>query len=121
MFKVTPNPPEADSIPYDPAPEPQRIKDAAARAINFYLDPQTLKTTIPNRHPGRIFLVDPTVDEETLLLEACESLAAANDMAREISNVIEPAQRRSLLMLQQVIMLSELVVNRVLDSRRVSN
>ncbi|KAB2525705.1 MULTISPECIES: DUF6124 family protein [Pseudomonas] len=121
MFKVTPNPPEADSIPYDPALEPQSIKDAAARAINFYLDPQTLKTTIPNRQPGRIFLVDPTVDEETLLLEACESLAAANDMAREISNVIEPAQRRSLLMLQQVIMLSELVVNRVLDSRRVSN
>jgi hypothetical protein len=61
------------------------------------------------------------VDDETLLVEACESLAAANDMAREISNVIEPAQRRSLLMLQQVIMLSELVVNRVLDSRRVSN
>ena len=121
MFKVTPNPPEADSIPYDPALEPQSIKDAAARAINFYLDPQTLKTTIPNRQPGRIFLVDPTVDEETLLLEACESLAAANDMAREISNVIEPAQRRSLLMLQQVIMLSELIVNRVLDSRRVSN
>jgi len=121
MFKVTPNPPEADSIPYDPALEPQSIKDAAARAINFYLDPQTLKTTIPNRQPGRIFLVDPTVDEETLLLEACESLAAANDMAREISNVIEPAKRRSLLMLQQVIMLSELVVNRVLDSRRVSN
>ena len=80
-----------------------------------------MKTTIPTRQPGRIFLVDPTVDEETLLLEACESLAAANDMAREISNVIEPAQRRSLLMLQQVIMLSELVVNRVLDSRRVSN
>ncbi|WP_447891708.1 DUF6124 family protein [Pseudomonas atacamensis] len=121
MFKVTPNPPEADSIPYDPALEPQSIKDAAARAINFYLDPQTLKTTIPNRQPGRIFLVDPTVDEETLLLEACESLAAANDMAREMSNVIEPAQRRSLLMLQQVIMLSELIVNRVLDSRRVSN
>jgi len=121
MFKVTPNPPEADSIPYDPALEPQSIKDAAARAINFYLDPQTLKTTIPNRQPGRIFLVDPTVDEETLLLEACESLAAANEMAREMSNVIEPAQRRSLLMLQQVIMLSELVVNRVLDSRRVSN
>ncbi|MBV4484509.1 hypothetical protein HU727_002765 [Pseudomonas sp. SWRI153] len=121
MFKVTPNPPEADSIPYDPALEPQRIKDAAARAINFYLDPQTLKTTIPKRQPGRIFLIDPTVDEETLLVEACESLAAANDMARELGGVIDLPQRRSLLMLQQVIMLSELIVNRVLDSRRVSN
>jgi hypothetical protein len=109
MFKVTPNPPVDDSIPYDPALEPQRIKDAAARAINFYLDPQTLKTTIPK------------VDEETLLVEACESLAAANDMAREIGGVIDHPQRRSLLMLQQVIMLSELIVNRVLDSRRVSN
>ncbi|QXI17760.1 DUF6124 family protein [Pseudomonas hamedanensis] len=121
MFKVTPNPPEDDSIPYDPTLEPQRIKEAAARAINFYLPPKTSKTTIASRQPGRIFLVDPTVDEETLLVEACESLAAANDMAREISTAIDPAQRRSMLMLQQVIMLSELVVNRVLDSRRVSN
>ncbi|MFJ2359114.1 DUF6124 family protein [Pseudomonas fluorescens] len=47
-----------------------------------------------------------------------ESLAAASDMARDIG---DNPQRRAMLMLHQVIMLSELMVNRVLDGRRVPN
>ncbi|MHA3739332.1 DUF6124 family protein, partial [Pseudomonas sp. Eth.TT006] len=81
MFKATPNPPDADPIPYDPALDPQKIKQATDRAISFYLNPGSLKLSIPSRKSSRIFLVDPAVDEETLLVEACESLAAASDMA----------------------------------------
>ena len=123
MFKATPNPPDT-SIPYAPALDPQKIKAATDRAINFYLNPGALKISIPSTpssKSNRIFLIDPTVDEETLLVEACESLAAASDMARDIGDVIDHPQRRAMLMLHQVIMLSELMVNRVLDSRRVPN
>ncbi|EJZ57926.1 DUF6124 family protein [Pseudomonas fluorescens] len=124
MFKATPNPPDVDPIPYDPALDPQKIKAATDRAINFYLNPGALKISIPSVPSGkssRIFLIDPTVDEETLLVEACESLAAASDMARDIGDVVDNPQRRAMLMLHQVIMLSELMVNRVLDGRRVPN
>ncbi|MCU1771181.1 DUF6124 family protein [Pseudomonas sp. 13B_3.2_Bac1] len=124
MFKATPNPPDVDPIPYDPALDPQKIKAATDRAINFYLNPGALKISIPSVPSGkssRIFLIDPTVDEETLLVEACESLAAASDMARNIGDVVDNPQRRAMLMLHQVIMLSELMVNRVLDGRRVPN
>ncbi|MFJ2357382.1 DUF6124 family protein [Pseudomonas fluorescens] len=124
MFKATPNPPDVDPIPYDPALDPQKIKAATDRAINFYLNPGALRISIPSVPSGkssRIFLIDPTVDEETLLVEACESLAAASDMARDIGDVVENPQRRAMLMLHQVIMLSELMVNRVLDGRRVPN
>ena len=123
MFKATPNPPDT-SIPYAPALDPQKIKAATDRAINFYLNPGALKISIPSTpssKSNRIFLIDPTVDEETLLVEACESLAAASDMARDIGDVIDHPQRRAMLMLHQVIMLSELMVNRVLDGRRVPN
>jgi hypothetical protein len=119
MFKVTPNPPDADPIPYDPALEPQKIREATDRAINFYLNPGSLKLSIPTRKSNKIFLVDPAVDEETLLVEACESLAAASDMARDIGDVVDHSQRRAMLMLHQVIMLSELMVNRILDGRRL--
>jgi hypothetical protein len=119
MFKVTPNPPNIDPIPYDPTLEPQKIKEATDRAIKFYLNPDSLKLSTPSRKTTKIFLIDPTVDEETLLVEACESLAAANDMAREIGEAVDHTQRRALLMLHQVIMLSELMVNRVLDGRRL--
>ena len=123
MFKATPNPPDT-SIPYAPALDPQKIKAATDRAINFYLNPGALKISIPSTpssKSNRIFLIDPTVDEETLLVEACESLAAASDMARDIGDVVDHPQRRAMLMLHQVIMLSELMVNRVLDGRRVPN
>ncbi|RBL67921.1 hypothetical protein C3E98_029200, partial [Pseudomonas sp. MWU13-2625] len=111
-------------IPYDPALDPQKIKAATDRAINFYLNPGALKISIPSVPSGkssRIFLIDPTVDEETLLVEACESLAAASDMARDIGCALDDSNRRAVLMLHQVIMLSELMVNRVLDGRRVPN
>ena len=123
MFKATPNPPDT-SIPYDPALDPQKIKAATDRAINFYLNPGALKISIPSTsscRANRIFLIDPTVDEETLLVEACESLAAASDMARDIGDAVDNPQRRAMLMLHQVIMLSELMVNRVLDGRRAPN
>jgi hypothetical protein len=121
MFRVTPNPADADPIPYDPTLEPQKIREATDRAINFYLNPGSLKLSIPSRKTSKIFLIDPAVDEETLLLEACESLAAASDMARDMSDVVDNSQRRTMLMLHQVIMLSELMVNRVLDGRRLPN
>jgi len=42
-------------------------------------------------------------------------------MARDIGDTVDNSQRRAMLMLHQVIMLSELMVNRVLDGRRVRN
>ena len=119
MFKITPNPPETAPIPYDAALEPQNIKEATDRAINFYLNPSALKTSIPTRKTGKIYLIDPTVDNETLLVEATETLSCASDMVRELADSIDPPQRKKMLILQQVIMLSELVVGRVLDNQRL--
>ncbi|WLH38069.1 DUF6124 family protein [Pseudomonas sp. FP2196] len=119
MFKITPNPPETDSIPYDPALDVQNIKKATEHAINFYLNPSALKTSVPTRKTGKVYLIDPAADNETLLVEATETLSSASDMARELADSIDPSQRKKMLILQQVIMLSELVVGRVLDNQRL--
>ena len=121
MFKVTPNPPDKDPIPYDAALEPQNIKEATERAINFYLNPSALKTSKPTRKTGKIYLIDPTIDDETLLVEAYESLSSASDMARDLADSVDSPHRKKMLILQQVIMLSELVVSRVLDNQRLPN
>ncbi|WP_429541244.1 hypothetical protein [Pseudomonas monsensis] len=84
MFKATPNPPETDSIPYDATLEAENIKTPAERAINHYLDPGAQKTFKPPRKPGKIHQVNPIMDDETLLVEACETLLSASDMARDI-------------------------------------
>ncbi|VVM83039.1 hypothetical protein PS655_02414 [Pseudomonas fluorescens] len=107
--------------PYDAALEPQNIKEATERAINFYLNPSALKTSKPTRKTGKIYLIDPTVDDETLLVEAYESLSSASDMARDLADSVDSPHRKKMLILQQVIMLSELVVSRVLDNQRLPN
>ncbi|GGK09585.1 hypothetical protein SAMN04490189_2382 [Pseudomonas koreensis] len=116
MFKVTPNPPDTEPAPHNSANEAQRMKEAADRAIGFYLDPKLRKSAEPARKPSTIFLIDPAVDNETLLVHACESLASASIMASDLAGFIDGPQRNSLLGIQQVIMLGELAVNRVLDN-----
>ena len=61
-----------------------------------------------------IFLVAPDIDNETLFAHASESLASASLMAGEFAAMLEGTQRNMMLALQQVIMLGELALNRVL-------
>ncbi|MFJ2388562.1 DUF6124 family protein [Pseudomonas koreensis] len=116
MFKVTPNPPDTEPAPHNSANEAQRMKEAADRAIDYYLDPTLKKACDPVRKPSTIFLIDPKVDNETLLVHACESLASASIMASDLAGFIDGPQRSSLLGIAQVIMLGELAVNRVLHN-----
>ncbi|MBK5554221.1 MULTISPECIES: DUF6124 family protein [unclassified Pseudomonas] len=118
MFKVTSNPPDTDPVPHDASLDPKKLKEATDRALNFYLNPGALKEPIPPRKPGIIFLIDPAVDDETLLLQACDSLESASDMAGDIAGLMEGPQRKKMLLLQQVIMMGELAVNRVLDNHK---
>lgn len=116
MTKITPDPPDTDPAPHDPITEAQRMKEAANRALDFYLCPGLKQDPAATRRPSNIFLIDPAVDNETLLVHACESLASASIMASDLAGFIDGPQRRSLLGIAQVIMLGELAVNRVLDN-----
>ncbi|MDD2099524.1 DUF6124 family protein [Pseudomonas sp. YuFO20] len=93
----------------------RKLHQAANRALDHYLKPNALVMTGAHT-PSTIFVVAPDIDNETLLAHACESLASANVMASEIAAMLEGAHRSTMLALQQVIMLGELAVNRVLDN-----
>ncbi|MBK5535403.1 hypothetical protein JFT91_22980 [Pseudomonas sp. TH08] len=119
MFKITPNPPSTDPIPHDPALDSQKVKEATDRALDYYLSPEALAAPPSSPKFRPVYLVDPTLDDETLLVEACESLSFAHAMAGNIANSIGGPERKPLLALQQVIMLNELLVNRLLDNFRL--
>ena len=116
MFKVTPNPPTTHPVPHDASLDPRKLKEAADRALNFYLNPGAPKEPIPPR--SSIYLIDPAVDDETLLVQTHESLASASVMASDIADSMDGPQRKRMLILQQVIKLNELAVNRVLDNHK---
>ncbi len=63
--------------------------------------------------------MSPEQDSESLLVHACESLAQASLMTSDIAAYIDLPQRRTILAIQQIIMLAELAVNRVLDNHEI--
>lgn len=117
MFKPTPNPPEPDDTsPYE-FPGSKQFHDAAERALDHYLKPNAL--TLRFHKPSSMFQVAPDQDNESLLVHACESLAQASLMTSDIAAYIDIPQRRTVLAIQQIIMLAELAVNQVLDNQEI--
>ena len=113
MFKNTPNPPDTDDVsPYE-STDSKKFNEAADRALDYYLKPAALNEA--PRKPSTLYFVDPDTDDETLLVNACESLASASVMLSNFAGLIEGSHRHTVLGIQQVVMLGELAVNRMLD------
>ncbi|MBP5952409.1 DUF6124 family protein [Pseudomonas sp. P42] len=114
MDKLIPDPPLetptplADAIRVD---EQTKNREAIKRALDFNLCPDPVKP----RQPSTMLLVNPSVDTESLLAHACESLASASAAASNFANELSGLQRSTVLGIQQIIMLAELAVNRALD------
>lgn len=114
MFKQTPNPPETDpASPYESA-DSRKFHDAAERALDHYLKPAAAISAAPYK-PSTMFSVNPETDVESLLANACESLASASVMLGDVAGHVDGSIRKTLLGIAQVVMLGELAVNRALD------
>lgn len=113
MFKVTPNPPDSD--PSSNGLDPKKIKEATDRALDFYLKPKETDAKT-DRSPGQLFTVIDGIDTESLLANLSESLASANAMINILAFDLEGSPRHVAFGIQQVIELSELLVNRALDN-----
>lgn len=116
MAKVTPNPPAVDDITsraHAQSARNKKLDDAATRALDFYLKPKAKDETSDN--PNSIFRIASDVDSECLLASLSENLASANAMISDLAFDLEGSRRHVALGIQQVIELSELLANRVLD------
>ena len=107
MFKVTPNPPQN--------PIDAKLHAAAQRAIDHYLHPSD--GAEPATRPGsNLFSVSPDVDTETLLTNAAETLASANEMVSNLAFELEGSQSAVALGIQQLIELADERVSAALIS-----
>lgn len=109
MYKVTPNPPHASTPSVD-----AKLQAAAQRAIHHYLRPSDDEDAAEPVAPPNtnLFSVNPNTDTETLLANAAENLASANQMAATLAFDLDDSQRAIVLGIQQLIDLSALLVDR---------
>lgn len=79
-----------------------------------------MKKHSPNPpHPSQsgtdIFCIAQNIDPETLLVQACETLASLNALTTDLAFEFDGAFRHKLLASQQLSVLGELLVTRALD------
>uniref|UniRef100_A0A923JJ40 DUF3077 domain-containing protein n=1 Tax=Pseudomonas zanjanensis TaxID=2745496 RepID=A0A923JJ40_9PSED len=113
MIKETPNPPKtASTFPYgDYAPE--KLKEAADRAMDHYLKPDNSE---PEPKPSvQLFTVSDNVDTETLLANLNETLASANAVLSDLLFDLDGSRRHVALGVAQMIELGTLLANKALD------
>jgi len=113
MFKIKPNPAEADlNSPYLDGLNAKKLDEAAIRALDYYLAPKQAETI----QSGQLFTVVKGLDNECLLANLSETLASADAMVNELAFDLEGPHRHVLLGIQQLIELSSLLANRALDN-----
>ncbi|MHA3739342.1 DUF6124 family protein, partial [Pseudomonas sp. Eth.TT006] len=78
MSKTNTHPPITDPVsPYESL-NSRKLHDAAERALDHYLAPAQIMSTPYS--PSSLFSANPQADTESLLANACESLASATVM-----------------------------------------
>ncbi|MQB16229.1 hypothetical protein DXU77_14210 [Pseudomonas lactis] len=75
-----------------------------------------MKKITPNP-PTTLFTLAENIPPETLLIQASETLASLNAMTTDLAFELEGAHRHKLLGAQQLIVLGELLVERVLNTQ----
>jgi hypothetical protein len=115
MIKVTPDPPEIPDIAPDDSLDSNKLHEAAERALDHFLPPPLDKSRLADARPVHIFAVVPGLSTETLLANACETLASANVLVSDLAFDVEGSCRNVALAIQQMIELSQLLVNDALE------
>ncbi|VVO01241.1 hypothetical protein PS718_02683 [Pseudomonas fluorescens] len=110
----TPEPPVTDPASPYASPNSRKLHEAAERALDHYLLPAAAIMATAYT-PNALFMANPQADTESLLTNACGSLASASVMLGNFAGMLEGANRHTLLGIAQVVMLGELAVNKALD------
>ncbi|MGX9557290.1 DUF6124 family protein [Pseudomonas sp. CFBP 5750] len=115
MFKITPNPPETGSTSTHSSRKNKKHDEAANRALDYYLLPKPEKSEDASK-PDQLFTVAKNADNECLLANLSENLASADAMISNLAFDLEGPRRHIALGIQQLIEMSSLLANRVLDN-----
>ncbi len=106
-----PNKTRNPNVGHNTAPVDAKLHAAAQNAIHHYL-PSSDDDAPAEQASRNLFLVNPNIDTETLLANAAENLASANQMAATLAFDLDDPQRAIALGIQQLIDLSALLVDR---------
>ncbi|AUG09027.1 DUF6124 family protein [Pseudomonas sp. S09G 359] len=102
MFKVTPNPPNEPDL---------KLNQAAHRAIDHYLNPETA----PPLPPPALFSVATDASNETLITNSYETFSSVTALLLDLSEDLTGKQRDVVLAIHQLSELGVLLMDRLME------
>ncbi|MBT2297940.1 DUF6124 family protein [Pseudomonas fluorescens] len=115
MCNKPPSPSETNNASPNASLNPKKLDEAAQRALDDYLAPKPEAKKKPPSN--QLFTVVEGIDTECLLANLSETLASANATVSDLAFELDGSRRHVALGVQQLIELSELLANRVLDEQ----
>ncbi|MCJ7958944.1 MULTISPECIES: DUF6124 family protein [unclassified Pseudomonas] len=101
MFKVTPNPPNEPDL---------KLNQAAHRAIDRYLNPET-----DSPSPPGLFCVAADASNETLITNSYETFSSVTALLLDLSEDLTGKQRDVALAIHQLSELGVLLMDRLME------
>ncbi|PLR63148.1 hypothetical protein QCBJ_12355 [Pseudomonas sp. QC2] len=98
-------------VDHNTTPSDAKLHGAGQRAIHHYLPPSD-NAASADQPTGHLLRVSPNIGTETLLANAAENLASANQMAATLAFDLEDPHRAIVLGIQQLIDLIALLIDR---------
>lgn len=111
MKKTEPNSPQSPDLSDRDSSDKPKNSPLADALLKARLHSPT--RTNPATH---VFTVVSNIDTESLLCHACETLASLNVIATDLACEMDGSRRNVVLAIQQLAVLSELLVDRALDN-----
>ncbi|TWC51014.1 hypothetical protein FBY04_11897 [Pseudomonas sp. SJZ080] len=112
MVKITPNPPDTDSVTQGESPDSTFRNDAAEHGRHQTFSPS--EPTSPKRN-GDLFCVSPNINTEALLANASEDLLSISAIAADLADDVDGSRRSKALALSRMADGVHLLVERALD------
>jgi hypothetical protein len=112
MVKITPNPPNTDSVTRNQNPNSTVLGDDAEYASTQPFPPAEPK---PPKRNGQLFTVSANINTETLLSNASEDLLSISAIAADLADGVDGSRRSKALALSRMADGVHLLVERALD------
>ncbi|MEH6350891.1 DUF6124 family protein [Pseudomonas sp. 3JA] len=116
MIKPTPNPPHTDPLSPHETLDPEKLDEAAQRALDYYLKPNHGQ---PDKKPGKqpdYFIVAPDADPEGMLAHTYETFCSVSTLILDLSEDLEGAPRNLALAIHQMGEMGVLLLEKMLDN-----
>ncbi|UZE22664.1 DUF6124 family protein [Pseudomonas sp. B21-056] len=116
MIKPTPNPPHTNPQSSHETLDPEKLDQAAQRALDYYLKPNNGQPEQKAAKHLDYFIVAPDADPEGMLAHSYETFCSVSTLILDLSEDLEGAPRNLALAIHQMGEMGVLLLEKLLDS-----